>query len=211
MAASIRKFLTCALLSAGLCGAASAAAPKIDKQLPIDFSAQPIDIDYKNHTVVAHKVKITQGNLTLTADQGQVNGSMQTAFDDSRWVFKGAVKVTMDQGVLNSDEAQVTFVDKALIKAVATGKPATFQQKIEKTDRLAKGHAENIEYDVPKNLVLLSKDAWLTDGQNEVKGDSLKYNMTAQTIAAEGSESTNQRVHIIYTPPPKPPSNPQNP
>ena len=49
MAASIRKFVTAVLLGAPLCCAASA-PPKIDKQLPIDFSAQPIDIDYKNHS-----------------------------------------------------------------------------------------------------------------------------------------------------------------
>jgi lipopolysaccharide export system protein LptA len=112
--------------------------------------------------------------------------------------------VTMDSGVLNSDDAQVTFANKRLTYAVATGKPATFQQKIEKSDKTAVGHSDSITYDVSKGIVHLTKNAWLSDGQNEVRGESLKYNMIAQTIAADATEQNNQRVHIIITPPSKP-------
>jgi lipopolysaccharide export system protein LptA len=210
MATSIPKLpLLVALLAAQALTGEIRAAQVHSTQEAIDFSAAPVDIDIKNRIVIAHKVKITQGNLTLTADQGQVNGTgLQTAFDDSRWVFHGAVKVTMDTGVLNSDDAQVTFANKRLTYAVATGKPATFQQKIEKSDKTAVGHSESITYDVSKGIVHLTKNAWLSDGQNEVRGESLKYNMIAQTIAADASEQNNQRVHIIITPPPKPATSP---
>jgi len=58
---------------------------------------------------------------------------------------------------------------------------------------------------VAKGVVRLSKNAWLSDGQNEIRGESLKYNVLAQNIVAEGSEQGSQRVHIIITPPnPKP-------
>ena len=212
MAVSIpRLFILGTLFAAQALTAGTRAAQVHATQETIDFSAAPVDIDIKNRVLIAHKVKITQGNLTLTADQGQVNGTgVQTAFDDSRWVFHGAVKVTMDAGVLNSDDAQVTFLNKRLTHAVATGKPATFQQKIEKSEKTAVGHSDTIDYDVSKGIVHLSKNAWLSDGQNEVRGESLKYNMIAQTIAADAAEQNNQRVHIIITPPSKP-ANPPTP
>jgi lipopolysaccharide export system protein LptA len=212
MAVSTPKLLLLgSLIAAPLLAAEVRAAQVHATQETIDFSAAPVDIDIKNRVVIAHKVKITQGNLTLTADQGQANGTgVQTAFDDSRWVFHGAVKITMDTGVLNSDDAQVTFVNKRLTRAVASGKPATFQQKIEKSDKTAVGHSDLIDYDVAKGIVHLTKNAWLSDGQNEFRGESLKYNMIAQTIAADAAEQNNQRVHIIITPPSKP-ANPPKP
>jgi lipopolysaccharide transport protein LptA len=211
MAASILKFPHFTALAAlALCAPLFGAAPKA-QPLPIDFSAQSSEIDYKNKFVSFRKVRIAQGNLAISAEQGQVNGTgLESAFDDSRWVFHGAVKVTMEQGQLNSDDAQVTFAHKLLARAVATGKPATFQQKIEKTDKTAKGQAEVIDYDVARGIVHLTKDSWLSDGQNEMRGESLKYNVIAQTIIAEAAEQNNQRVHIIITPPSKP-ATPPNP
>jgi lipopolysaccharide export system protein LptA len=203
---NLRRFgaLACALLW----GAHTAAAPVVkNPQEPIDVTAQYEEVDGKNKTVFLRKVRIAQGNMTLTADQGQVNGTgVENAFDNSVWVFKGSVKVTMDQGVLNSDEARVTFANKLLSYAVATGKPATFQQKIGKTDKEAKGHANIIDYDVAKGIIHLSHDAFLDNGQYEVHGESLKYDVAKQVSSAEASEQGAQRVHIVITPPPKSPA-----
>jgi lipopolysaccharide transport protein LptA len=196
--------ITCALLA---CAAHAFAAPAKASQEPIDVTAQYEEVDGKNKTVFLRKVRIAQGNLTLSADQGQVNGTgVENAFDNSVWVFKGAVKVTMDQGVLNSDEARVTFANKQLSYAVVTGKPATFQQRIPKTDKTAHGHANNIDYDVAKGVIRLTQDAFLDNGQYEVHGESLKYDVAKQVSSAEASEQGSQRVHIIITPPQKSPS-----
>jgi lipopolysaccharide transport protein LptA len=130
---------------------------------------------------------------------------VENAFDNSVWVFRGSVKVTMDQGVLNSDEARVTFANKVLSYAVVTGKPATFQQKIAKSDKMAHGHADTIQYDVTKGIIHLNQDAFLDNGQYEVHGESLKYDVAKQVSSAEASEQGSQRVHIIITPPPKSP------
>lgn len=216
MAASIPKpgvkiklALACTALafSALAWTAHAVAAPPKSSQDPIDVTAQYEEVDGKNKSVFLRKVRIAQGNMTLTADQGQVNGTgVENAFDNSVWVFKGAVKVTMDQGVLNSDEARVTFSNKVLSYAVVTGKPATFQQKIAKTDKIAHGHADNIDYDVAKGIIRLTKDAYLDNGQYEVHGESLKYDVAKQVSSAEASEQGSQRVHIVITPPPKSPA-----
>jgi lipopolysaccharide transport protein LptA len=209
MAASIHKLC----LGLALTWASHAvAAPIKASQEPIDVTAQYEEIDGKNKSIFLRKVRIAQGNMTLTADTGQVNGTgVENAFDNSVWVFKGAVKVTMDQGVLNSDEARVTFSNKVLSNAVVTGKPASFQQKIAKTDKIAHGHADSIEYDVTKGIIRLTKDAFLDNGQFEVHGESLKYDVAKQVSSAEASEQGSQRVHIIITPPPKSPAKPAPP
>ena len=173
------------------------------EQQTISLDAQSSELDYKNNVVVFRKVRIAQRDISVTADLAQATG---LDFDNSHWVFHGAVKITMDQGQLTSDEADVTFAKKLLSKAVVNGKPAAFEQRIAKTGKMAQGRADTIDYDVKKGVVHLSKNAWLSDGQNEIRGESLKYNVLAQNIVAESSEQGSQRVHIIITPPvnPKP-------
>jgi lipopolysaccharide export system protein LptA len=171
------------------------------EQQTISLDAQSSELDYKNNNLVFRKVRIAQGNMSVAADQAQATG---LDFENSRWVFRGNVKITMNQGQLTSDEAEITFAKKLLAKAIVNGKPAAFEQRIAKTGKLARGRADTIDYDVTKGVVHLSKNAWLSDGQNEIRGESLKYNVLAQNILAEASEQGSQRVHIIITPPANP-------
>jgi lipopolysaccharide export system protein LptA len=208
MAAFNPKFL-CVLKSANLsvillllpCHGGAAVQRSV---APIVLDAQSSELDLKNNNVFFRKVRIAQGNMSVTADQGQASREA-LGFDNSVWIFRGNVKINMDQGQLSADDAQVSFIKKLLAKAVANGKPAQFQQRIEKTGKTALGHADSIDYDASKGIVRLTKDAWLSDGQNEVRGESLKYNVVAQTIVADAAEQNSQRVHIIITPPPSKP------
>jgi lipopolysaccharide export system protein LptA len=217
MAVSILKCLAvCVLLSpAPAANAAAAKTPARDAQEPILLDAQSSELGLKTNSAVFTKVRISQGKTAVTADQGQASQHKNALdFENNLWVFRGNVKITMDQGQLTSDEAQITFINKVLTKAVATGKPAAFEQRVEKTGKTAQGKADSIEYDVSNGVVRLSKNAFLSDGQNEIRGEMLKYNVAAQSVIAEASEQGSQRVHIIITPPPKspaktpPPANP---
>lgn len=196
MDASTLKAL--ALLALAL-PASAAFAAKVEQQT-ILLDAQSFEMDLKTNNLIYRKVRISQGDMSVTADQAQGTG---LDFEDSHWVFRGNVKITMDQGLLTSDEAEITFTNKLLSKAVVNGKPAAFEQRIVKTGKLAQGRAESIDYDVTKGVVHLSKNAWLSDSEREILGESLKYNVLTQTIAAEASEQGSQRVHIIITPPAK--------
>jgi lipopolysaccharide export system protein LptA len=202
MAASNPK-LTAALLSlAGLMlpGVHALGAPAATAG-PINLDAQSSELDLKTNNVYFRKVRIAQGANSVTADQGQATReALGGNFDSSLWVFRGNVKITMQGGLLTADEAQVDFAKKLLSKAVAHGKPAEFEQRLEKTGKIAHGHADDIDYDATKGVVRLTKNAWLTDGQNEVRGESLKYNVVAQSIIADAADQNSQRVHIIITP-----------
>ena len=202
------RILILAALIAGslLCAPRRAGAAVQGAAAPIALDAQSSELDLKNNNVFFRKVRIAQGNMSVTADQGQASReALGGNFDNSLWIFRGNVKITMDQGQLTAEDAQVSFIKKLLSKAVANGKPAEFQQRIEKTGKTALGHADTIDYDAGKGVVRLIKNAWLSDGQNEVRGEMLKYNVLAQTIVADAAEQGSQRVHIIITPPPSKP------
>src|SRR5579862_9876122 len=176
-----------------------AAAPAKSEVIALD--AQSSELDLKSNNMFFRKVRIAQGSMSVSADQGQATQEA-LKFENSLWVFRGNVRITMENGLLTADEAQIDFIKKLLAKAIAHGKPAEFEQKIEKTGKVAHGHADTIDYDAAKGLVKLTKNAWLSDGQNEVHGESFVYNVQAQSIVADAAEQGSQRVHIIITPPP---------
>src|SRR6202011_5652393 len=129
MAASTLKAV--ALFALAL-SALQAIAAHLDQQA-ISLDAQSSELDYKNNNLIFRKVRISQGNMSVAAEQAQATG---LDFDNSRWVFRGNVKITMDQGQLTSDDAEITFAKKLLSKAIVNGKPAAFEQRIAKTGKL---------------------------------------------------------------------------
>jgi lipopolysaccharide transport protein LptA len=150
------------------------------------------------------KIKISQGTMSITADEGKASQqrSADLYFENNVWYFKGNVKITMETGNLTSEDAQITFVNSLLSKAVVNGKPAAFEQTVAKNGKPAKGHADTIDYDAAKHLVRFSKDAYLSNGDNDIRGQSLKYDVLGQKVIAEEAEQNSRRVQITITPPP---------
>jgi lipopolysaccharide export system protein LptA len=204
MAASSLKFIL-TLLALTMPVSQVLAKPK-PAQEAIALDAQSFEMDLRNNNIVYHKVRIAQGATVVSADIGSATKQASGPnFDNSLWIFRGNVKITMDDGELTSDDAEINFAKKALAKAVVNGNQAAFEQRVEKTGKVAHGRADTIDYDARKGVVRLSKNAWLSDGQTEIRGESLKYDVLAQSIVAESSEQGSQRVHIIITPPPSKP------
>jgi lipopolysaccharide export system protein LptA len=198
------KLLALAALLAPLAQAHAAPAVAHNRQADILLESQSVSIDLKTNSAVFGKIRISQGAMSITADQGQANQqrSADLYFENNVWNFRGNVKITVEQGQLFSDDAQITFVNNVLSKAIVNGKPASFEQTVAKTGKLAKGSAEAIDYDAAKHLVRFLKNAYLSNGDNEIRGQSLKYDVLAQKVIAEEAEQNSQRVHIIITPPP---------
>jgi lipopolysaccharide export system protein LptA len=204
MAASSRKLLALVALLAPLAQANAAAAVARDRQAPILLDSQSVSIDLKTNSAVFSKIRISQGAMSITADQGQASQqrSADLYFENNVWNFRGNVKITVEQGQLFSDDAQITFVNSVLSKAVVNGKPASFEQTVAKTGKLAKGHAQTIDYDASAHVVRFLKNAYLSNGDHEILGQSVKYDILAQKVIAEEAEQNSQRVHIVITPPP---------
>ncbi|HXI47472.1 MAG TPA: lipopolysaccharide transport periplasmic protein LptA [Steroidobacteraceae bacterium] len=213
MAVSSRNLLALVALIAPLAQANAASAVERDRQAPILLDAQSTSIDLKTNSAVFSKIRISQGAMSITADQGQASQqrSADLYFENNVWNFRGNVKITVEQGLLLSDDAQITFVNSVLSKAIANGKPASFEQTVAKTGKLAKGNAETIDYDAAKHLVRFSKNAYLSNGDNDIRGQSLKYDVLGQKVIADAEEQNSTRVRITITPPPPKSSSPKAP
>jgi lipopolysaccharide transport protein LptA len=198
MAASSHKFalVTAAGLLAGMAGGPIAAAP-LDSQAPINLEAASSDFDYRNNALLFRRVKITQGPLTVEAQEASATG---LDFENSQWTLKGQVRITLPDGNLASDTATVSFKDNQVVRAQVRGTPAVFEQRLEKTGQLARGRAGSIEYDVRNGTVHLVGDAWLSDGQNEIRGRTLVYDIGRQRVAANPGETEPGGVRITINP-----------
>ncbi|MFO0454103.1 MAG: lipopolysaccharide transport periplasmic protein LptA, partial [Pseudomonadota bacterium] len=192
LAATVALAAACA---AGTPRDAVAAAPQIQPDRPITLDARSSDFDYRRGTLVFRGVRIAQGPLSVEADGATATG---LDFADSRWSFRGNVRITVEGGALASDAADVVFVDNELSTATITGRPATFEQKRE--DGVARGRAERIEYRFDQGTVRLAGSAWLSDGPNEIRGRTLVYSMTDKRVLAAAAEQGDERVRITINP-----------
>jgi lipopolysaccharide transport protein LptA len=190
--------------------ALACAAPAVAGAPPADFSRLPVSIksasaemDYRSNTAVFRNVVISQGSMRVQAEQAHATG---LNLPNSRWNFEGNVRVDAEQrGNLRSDQAVVEFKDNHIARVTITGKPAEFEQQRANSDSVARGHADEILYDVSEGTVRLTNDAWLCDGQNQISGPLLVYNIREQQIQAATAPGTagsgaDQRVHISIVP-----------
>jgi lipopolysaccharide transport protein LptA len=191
--------MTAALLAASAAfGAAPGEAPpplQLSDTQPIEVVARATDFDYKNNTLVFYGVHISQGALAIEADNATATG---LDFKASHWLFKGNVRITIPDGSLASNEAQVVFAANLIASALITGTPATFEQK--RGGTIARGRALKIEYEPVAGTVRLSDDAWLSDGNREINARTLVYNMRDQRVLANPDEQANQQVRITINP-----------
>jgi lipopolysaccharide export system protein LptA len=184
-------------------GPTSRSVQLLDTSQPVVVDAANTEVDYKTKKMIYHDIVISQGATRVQADTAQGAG---LNFSDNKWTFTGNVRITAGlRGNLHSDSAVVEFKDGLISRATVIGKPAEFEQKREGSDQIARGHADKIVYDVAEETVRLSDDAWLSDGQNEISGPLLVYNIRAQRVQASGEPGTgqpgaNDRIHIIIAP-----------
>ena len=185
------------LLVAGALAPVAGARPATNSGLPINLEAASSDFDYRNNTLLFRRVRITQGTMQVEAEEARADG---LNFENSEWNLSGSVRIQMPDGRLNSGEAEVTFRNNEIARAVIRGRPASFQQQLRDEQKLARGRASAIEYDVQAGTVRLTGDAWLTDGQNEIRGDTLVYDIGRQRIVANPTGRDPGGVHITINP-----------
>jgi lipopolysaccharide transport protein LptA len=184
-------------LAAGLGVAATPELPRPSKELPIELVAASSDFDYKKNTLLFKQVKITQGPMIVEAQEATATG---LNFENSEWTLSGQVRITVPDGKLTSADAKVNFRDNQIAKAVIRGTPAEFEQRVKETQQLAQGHAKSIEYDVQGGVVRLDGDAWLTDGVNVIRGNTLVYDIAKQRVAANPGGTDPGGVRITINP-----------
>lgn len=195
MASSIREirfFLALAAILPTL-GWAQLAGPG----LPISLDADSSEFDRKNNVMIFRQISIRQGDLTISANQAR---SSDLDFGNSEWVFSGNVVIKGLDTHLNAQTATLRFVNHDLRSARIAGQPADFEQRRPDLDEPVRGRANVMEYDLSGQLIKMSGSAWLREGNNEILGETISYNIAEQRVMASSDEAGSQRVQITITP-----------
>lgn len=174
--------------------------PAGNSEQPINLEAASSDFDYKNNTLLFRRVRITQGDLEVTAHEARATG---LEFQNSEWSLLGDVKITVPGGLLQSSEARVQFRNNEIVLATIKGTPAAFEQRLKDKDQVARGRAAAIVYNVKESTVRLTGNAWLTDGRNEIQGNTLIYDIGRERVQANPNEKDPGGVRITINPPKK--------
>lgn len=174
--------------------------PPGNSEMPINLEAASSDFDYKNNSLMFRRIRITQGGLEVKAQQASATG---LEFENSEWRLEGDVQITVPGGSLQSSEARVQFRNNAIVRASIKGAPAQFEQRLRENGQVARGRASSIDYNVRESTVRLSGDAWLSDGQNEISGNTLVYDIGRERVQANPNEKDPGGVRITINPPKK--------
>jgi lipopolysaccharide transport protein LptA len=197
------KWLVAALILLGMGAprafAAAAAAEGSGCTEPVHAKSDNIAADYRQNNVDLRNVDISQCDVRVRAKNARAKG-LNT--QNAHWNFDGDVRIDVEnRGNLRANEAEVEFRDNQISKLNITGTPAEFEQK-RKDDAMARGHAQEIEYDVTGGTVRLANNAWLTDGRIDLKCAQIFYDIRQQSAKCP---SAGTRVEITI-PPMKPKS-----
>lgn len=165
--------------------------------LPISLDADSSEFDRKNNVMIFNQISIRQGDLTISANQAR---SSDLDFGNAEWVFSGNVVIKGLDTRLNAQTATLRFVNHDLRSARIAGQPADFEQNRKDLDEPVRGRANIMEYDLAGQLIKMSGSAWLQEGNNEILGETIAYNIAEQRVMATSDKSGNQRVQITITP-----------
>jgi len=168
-----------------------------DSREPIALDADSSEYDREKGDLSFRNVRIRQGMLSIAADAARAD---DLDFADSSWEFDGNVRIDGEASRIRSDSATLRFRDHRLMWASVTGEPATFERDATEESRALSGGADNIEYDVAASSLTLRGNARIVDGQNEILGSTLKYELVSQRLVASSDESGDSRVRITVTP-----------
>jgi lipopolysaccharide export system protein LptA len=182
--------------------AISMAPPAVAQQQEITLDAASSDFDRRNERLVFQEVRITQGELSVAANEAETR---DLDFSKGVWLFRGNVRIESAMGRIEADRATISFADHRLQKASAQGAPARFSRlMLEPERRLVTGTANRIDYDLARGELELAGQASLSDGLREVSGGRLVYRINEDRLLASTDEDGSERVRIVITPPDRP-------
>jgi lipopolysaccharide export system protein LptA len=118
-------------------------------------------------------------------------GQSTVAYDGPNAVttLTGNVKITQGSIVISGDVAKLYLdANQQIARAVVMGRPAHFQE-LDEQDRMVHGDAQTLDYDNVHQIAMLSINAMVkVEGQGEVHGDKLTYNIETTAMKAESGD-----------------------
>ncbi|MGV3346514.1 lipopolysaccharide ABC transporter substrate-binding protein LptA [Enterobacteriaceae bacterium LUAb1] len=132
-------------------------------------------------------VNITSQNQSL-----DINGNVAT-FTGNVIITQGSIKITANKAVVTrpGGDSSKTIFD-------AYGTPATFYQ-MQDNGKPIQGHAQKMRYELAKDRVELTDNAWLEQLDSSITGNRITYLVKEQKMEAYSGGKSN-RVTTVLVP-----------
>ncbi len=131
-------------------------------------------------------------NVTSENQSMDMQGNVAT-FTGNVIITQGTIKITADKVVVTrpGGDSKKTLVD-------AYGNPATFYQ-MQDNGKPVKGHAAKLHYDLAKDMVELTGNAYIQQLNSNIQGDRITYLVKQQKMQAY-SQGQQKRVTTTLVP-----------
>ena len=166
-------------------------------ELPINIDAESTGYLADESVLTFTKLYLSQGGISISADRGEAS---KLDFENSTWKFEGNIRITLENGRIESDFAHLEFEGHQIKIARIQGSPAKLliyrEDQITRTSTIA----NRIDYDFQKSLIDFSGNVSIQEGGNQISSEYLVYNIKNQSIQAQSDSKDNSKVKITYTP-----------
>ena len=166
-------------------------------ELPINIDAESTGYLADESVLTFTKLNLSQGGISISADRGEAS---KLDFENSTWKFEGNIRITLENGRIESDFAHLEFEGHQIKIARIQGSPAKLliyrEDQITRTSAIA----NRIDYDFQKSLIDFSGNVSIQEEGNQISSEYLVYNIKDQSIQAQSDSKDNSKVKITYTP-----------
>jgi lipopolysaccharide transport protein LptA len=185
-----------------------AAGAQNDEPEELVLTSGPITFNGQTNLFEAHAARITQGNLSIEADE-----VLATAIDfneQSEWRFKGNVRITIDTAVIEAASAVFTFEQKRLSRGELEGEPVTFTDTDPTRQINISGYAQKMSYDYVARTLRMVENARMQKDNVEMRGCDLIYDFAAERVTSGSADCADLfRVRVLPKDQPPSPDSPQ--
>ncbi len=194
MANLLGRSTFCALaLGASALAAQQSRAPLDD--LVLDM--QSFEIDTKTNLINLHGPRITQGDMSIAADEALATDKESRA--KSEWRFNRNVRITVASTLVTSDSAVFAFDDKGQLSRGELAGQATFEDPQPGRKEPARGGASKIIYDYAERTLRLTENAWFQSEGVHAQGCDIVYNLDTEGLKS-GSSDCADRFQMRFPP-----------
>src|SRR5688572_21386159 len=166
--------------------AALAAGAQEDNGEELQFASQSVVLDGQTNMMRAQGPRITQGALTIVADDALATGF---EFDEAgEFRLTGNVRVEVETAVMEADSAVFTFADRQLSRGELEGTPVSFSDTDAASQRSVTGRAGKMSYDNVARTLRMTGDASVQLDAREVLGCDLIYDFQAERVTSGSAD-----------------------
>jgi lipopolysaccharide export system protein LptA len=121
------------------------------------------------------------------------DGTEKTEYFGKVVITQGSLKISGEHIIIHSKNRKV-------VKITAIGTPARFQQQSDPTKSPMRAKADNINYQLALDKIVLANSAVIEQDGNTVSGERIEYNIASEKVSASRGTSNDTRVHMVLTP-----------